>query len=550
MFRFERVRCASARGSRSPGAQPTPCADEGSGGRSKLGAALNPWPGAQRSPRADEGSGGRSKLGAALKPWRPGRPSAREACATSSAWVEPSTPSAGECGASGLSRCFSPSFPASTSSGSAASEAPGDDSRRCFPEHFAEHAKADFAPQLAAFGNYDGDPNLRTAMVLLPDDLPKSSQSEGDINLRTAMHLFPDDSQVPDGFERASLARIAGVASPSHPVRSGKLLPCHRLQPSSASSSSCCARIDLFHDGRSRNTDDGLLSPQHHTRARVPESPLGTQVACSTCADRDSLLAQLALQELQEACLENDRAEMSARLQAAESEGALLEDELACAERERLAESREVSLCRALCRESEVRVRAAEELCTAEVAEAQNEFAVFRGESFLEAEAATEAIGRLEAQHEVHVAELLAKLRGAACAAEEAGADLVALRIRNKQLERRIRRDEREFERSQLLQAEVAELRCSRDAAVVAESAELAAARCWASDAMAEAASAGEARRAAEDAQLCCVCQEAHRDTLLLPCAHLALCDACGAMLRQCPICRTPARQRLRVIFS
>jgi hypothetical protein len=38
-------------------------------------------------------------------------------------------------------------------------------------------------------------------------------------------------------------------------------------------------------------------------------------------------------------------------------------------------------------------------------------------------------------------------------------------------------------------------------------------------------------------AMICVVCNERNRQTLLLPCRHLCVCSACGALAQQCPIC-------------
>ena len=38
--------------------------------------------------------------------------------------------------------------------------------------------------------------------------------------------------------------------------------------------------------------------------------------------------------------------------------------------------------------------------------------------------------------------------------------------------------------------------------------------------------------------EVCLVCYNNLRDTLLLPCNHLILCRECATTLRNCPICR------------
>lgn len=45
----------------------------------------------------------------------------------------------------------------------------------------------------------------------------------------------------------------------------------------------------------------------------------------------------------------------------------------------------------------------------------------------------------------------------------------------------------------------------------------------------------------------CAVCRHANRNTLLVPCHHLALCDGCAAKLAACPICRRSVQSRVRV---
>ena len=48
--------------------------------------------------------------------------------------------------------------------------------------------------------------------------------------------------------------------------------------------------------------------------------------------------------------------------------------------------------------------------------------------------------------------------------------------------------------------------------------------------------------------QLCSVCHARPRDTVLFPCRHLHVCRACASILVDCPICRTPIREK-HVIF-
>ena len=49
----------------------------------------------------------------------------------------------------------------------------------------------------------------------------------------------------------------------------------------------------------------------------------------------------------------------------------------------------------------------------------------------------------------------------------------------------------------------------------------------------------------------CVVCMSDMRDTLILPCRHLCLCNTCADSLRyqanNCPICRAPFRALLQI---
>ena len=50
----------------------------------------------------------------------------------------------------------------------------------------------------------------------------------------------------------------------------------------------------------------------------------------------------------------------------------------------------------------------------------------------------------------------------------------------------------------------------------------------------------------------CLACVDNRRDCVLLPCAHLALCNDCVASLavRSCPICRCDIESTLRVFHA
>ena len=49
--------------------------------------------------------------------------------------------------------------------------------------------------------------------------------------------------------------------------------------------------------------------------------------------------------------------------------------------------------------------------------------------------------------------------------------------------------------------------------------------------------------------QACVVCQDAIKDTLLLPCKHLCMCFACAShsQMKRCPICRKVIQDKMKV---
>ena len=53
-----------------------------------------------------------------------------------------------------------------------------------------------------------------------------------------------------------------------------------------------------------------------------------------------------------------------------------------------------------------------------------------------------------------------------------------------------------------------------------------------------------------EDIRCCVACQDAPRGVLLRPCSHMCLCTECADGLNECPICREPITERLKVIVS
>jgi hypothetical protein len=71
-------------------------------------------------------------------------------------------------------------------------------------------------------------------------------------------------------------------------------------------------------------------------------------------------------------------------------------------------------------------------------------------------------------------------------------------------------------------------------------------------DAPADAEASGED---ALDPSICCICLSARKNTLLLPCRHLCVCDACGTALVErstalCPLCRTFVEARVMEVFT
>ena len=60
----------------------------------------------------------------------------------------------------------------------------------------------------------------------------------------------------------------------------------------------------------------------------------------------------------------------------------------------------------------------------------------------------------------------------------------------------------------------------------------------------------------------CCICMVQPKNTILLPCGHVATCDTCAALLEaqgidgqpegayNCPVCRTPVTSRHRLYYA
>merc|ERR1712192_300420 len=87
------------------------------------------------------------------------------------------------------------------------------------------------------------------------------------------------------------------------------------------------------------------------------------------------------------------------------------------------------------------------------------------------------------------------------------------------------------------------------DRAAAAES-ELALARISSAEAEAAQRAASNEITRLQEADLCCVCQDAARSILLWPCCHMVLCAMCAGCVDSCPICRARVERRCRVLRS
>jgi len=60
--------------------------------------------------------------------------------------------------------------------------------------------------------------------------------------------------------------------------------------------------------------------------------------------------------------------------------------------------------------------------------------------------------------------------------------------------------------------------------------------------------------REGEGSRECIVCLSEARDTVVLPCRHMCLCNGCAELMRlqtnKCPICRSPVRSLLHVVLG
>lgn len=50
-----------------------------------------------------------------------------------------------------------------------------------------------------------------------------------------------------------------------------------------------------------------------------------------------------------------------------------------------------------------------------------------------------------------------------------------------------------------------------------------------------------------EESSNCCICMSKPKSVLLLPCRHLCACEDCSDALQDCPICRVPVAQNIKV---
>ena len=50
-----------------------------------------------------------------------------------------------------------------------------------------------------------------------------------------------------------------------------------------------------------------------------------------------------------------------------------------------------------------------------------------------------------------------------------------------------------------------------------------------------------------QEKELCVVCLHSAKSLAFVPCGHLCACTACGKKLKECPLCRAPVQQWLRV---
>merc|ERR1712110_520621 len=58
------------------------------------------------------------------------------------------------------------------------------------------------------------------------------------------------------------------------------------------------------------------------------------------------------------------------------------------------------------------------------------------------------------------------------------------------------------------------------------------------------------AREEESEHNRCCVCMEAERKVLFLPCRHVCCCESCAQELDRCPVDRTPISEQIRFVMA
>lgn len=61
--------------------------------------------------------------------------------------------------------------------------------------------------------------------------------------------------------------------------------------------------------------------------------------------------------------------------------------------------------------------------------------------------------------------------------------------------------------------------------------------------------------RDAEDVSECDICLERQKDSIIIPCFHMCLCNVCANIMRgqynsRCPICRTPVKSLVNLVVA
>jgi len=50
-----------------------------------------------------------------------------------------------------------------------------------------------------------------------------------------------------------------------------------------------------------------------------------------------------------------------------------------------------------------------------------------------------------------------------------------------------------------------------------------------------------------KDQKLCLICTEKEKCVAFTPCGHMCSCDGCSTQLGQCPMCRQPIQNRIKI---